>query len=114
MSELSLSGSIQEALRLVQRGLFNLEHYDERQEAELETVRTNLLKILQLVERDPGIEAAADDLYKGAKDFLAAKTDADASPRARQSRLLKQALARLQERAGKARPSESARLMGLG
>jgi hypothetical protein len=40
-------------------------------EAELHNVRAFLLNILELVEGDPGIEAASDDLYAVAKELAA-------------------------------------------
>jgi hypothetical protein len=50
---------------------------------ELHNVRASLLNILELVERDPGIEAASDDLYAVTKELAGG---ADRGPRL--SRLL--------------------------
>ena len=46
----------------IQRALDRI-RADDAVEAELHNVRAYLLNILELVDRDPGIEAASDDLY---------------------------------------------------
>ena len=60
--------------------------------------------ILGLIERDPGIEAATDDLYEAAAAFLAEVTAS--TPLARHLRLLREARLRYRERLSGARPGE--------
>jgi hypothetical protein len=67
-----------------------------------------LVNVLELVERDPGIEAASDDLSAVAKVLA---EGADRGPR--MSRLLDEAMMRFRDRLTLARPSEQARHMGL-
>jgi hypothetical protein len=80
----------------------------EGAEVELHNVRAYLLNILELVERDPGIEAASDDLYAVARE-LAGGADRGT----RMSRLLDEAFLRFGDRLASARPSEQARQLGL-
>jgi hypothetical protein len=94
-------GFIQRALDRIRAG--------EDAEVELHNVRAYLLNILELVERDPGIEAASDDLYAVAKELASGP---DRGPR--MSRLLHEAFLRLGDRVASARPSEQARKLGLG
>jgi hypothetical protein len=66
------------------------------------------VNILELVERDPGTEAASDDLYSVAKRLAEGN---DKSPRMR--RLLVEAFQRFHDRLALAQPSERALKMGL-
>ena len=59
----SLHDALEETLGFVQRALDRIRAGDNA-EAELHNVRAYLVNILELVERDPGIEAASDDLYQ--------------------------------------------------
>jgi hypothetical protein len=71
--------------------------------AEINTMRGNLVDILKLVERNPGIEAAADDLH----DLAAGTVVANARERQQTSRgrrVLRDALTRLKERLATAQP----------
>src|SRR5829696_1507083 len=54
-------GFIDQALERIRAG--------EGSELDLQNVRAYLLNILELVERDPGIEAASDDLYAAAREL---------------------------------------------
>ncbi|ACL57731.1 hypothetical protein [Methylobacterium nodulans] len=67
--------------------------------AEVESIRTNLLDVLQLVERDPGIDAAADDLYECVRAFVQAG-EGDPGIMERRKRLLGDAYSRLWHRLG--------------
>ena len=73
---------------------------------ELHTMRAHLVELLRLMERSPGIDAAAAGLVR---------TTAADSPiaLARRQRLLREALQRFQQRLVLARPSAKARHMGL-
>src|SRR5215207_2644681 len=64
----SLHDALEETLGFMQRALDRIQA-GEAIEAELHNVRAYLLNILELVDRDPGIEAASDDLYAVAKEF---------------------------------------------
>ena len=77
---------------------------DDAVEAELHNVRAYLLNILELVDRDPGIEAASDDLYAVAKEF-------SGGPDSRYAHILASAEAflRFGDRLRSATPSEQAR-----
>jgi hypothetical protein len=88
-------GAIERALDRIDAG--------EGLEFESLTVRAYLLEVLELVERDPGIEAASDDLYSVARDIACSP---DRGPR--KSRLLKEAFLRFRDRLGTARPSSKA------
>ena len=93
-------GSIERAIEKVGAG--------EGPEPELHSVRTCLLDVLELVERDPGIVAASDDLDNVAREVAAGT---DRGPR--MARLLREAFLRFRDRLGSARPNDKARGMGL-
>ena len=103
----SLHDALEETLGFIERALDRI-RAGEAAETELHNVRAYLLNILELVERDAGIEAASDDLYAVAKE-LAGGTDKGT----RMARLMNEALLRFGERLATARPSEQARQMGL-
>ena len=63
----------------------------------LRHLQERLVALLSGFERRPGLEAAADDLYRAAAGYLRAR-DGTAPPSARVSRLLRDAAARLQAR----------------
>jgi hypothetical protein len=77
-------------------------------EAELHNVRAYLVNVLELVERDPGIEAASDDLYQVAAT-LAEGTDKGT----RMVRPLNEAFLRVRDRLAVNMPGQLARHMGL-
>jgi hypothetical protein len=79
--------------------------------AGLNDVRSHILSILWLVERNPGIEAAADDLYQAAAASLRAMADAGSANRHR--RILNDATARFRARLALAAASAQARRLGL-
>ena len=64
----------------------------------LRNLESHLVTVLTTMARNPGIEAAADDLFRAAAAFVRAEHDPNATPGPRLSRLLKEALARLQDR----------------
>jgi hypothetical protein len=75
-------------------------------EIDLHDLRAALIDVLSLIERDPGIEAATEDLYDAAAAF---RPDVTAStPLARRLRLLREARLRYCERLTGARPGERA------
>lgn len=63
-------------------------------EAAAQTVRVNLIDVLALLDRNPGLDAAADDLH----DSVQSAVEAAGAPSARVLRLLDEALARFEDR----------------
>src|SRR5215204_349363 len=102
----SLHDALEETLGFIQRALDRIQA--GHAEAELHNLRAYLLNILELVDRDPGIEAASDDLYAVAKQFSVGQDRG-----ARMSQLLQEAFLRFGDRVRSARPSEQARGTGL-
>ena len=65
----TLAETLSETLSFIERALMRIEN-GESAEAEAHNIRAYLVNTLELVERDRGIEAAADDLYAVAAAFL--------------------------------------------
>src|SRR5215212_9478486 len=65
----SLQHAVDEALSFIEQALEHI-RAGEGRELELQNLRAYLLNILELVERDPGIEAATDDLYAATKELV--------------------------------------------
>jgi hypothetical protein len=103
----SLHDALDETIAFIERALGRI-RADEGAEAELHNLRAYLVNVLDLVERDPGIEAASDDLYAVARRLA---EGSDKGPRMR--RLLVEAFQRFHDRLSLARPSERALQMGL-
>src|SRR5687768_4473561 len=89
-------GTIDHALAQIKRG--------ELVEAALHSLRGALIEVLEQIERDPGIEAAADDLFTAAAT-LSTYSARGVPPEARQRRVLSDASSRLNERLASARPA---------
>jgi hypothetical protein len=85
-------------------------------ESDLRDLRLLLIDTIGLLKRDPGIEAAAEDLYAAAA-ALVSDSAASSQPIARKLRLLRSAHARLRERlAGAAErvgPQDRPKLQGF-
>src|SRR5215212_4263070 len=94
----SLDEALNETLGVIQRALDHIRAGDGA-EAELRNVHACLLNILELVERDPGIEAACDDLYASAKELALGRDKG-----ARMARLMESSMLRLRERLAHALP----------
>src|SRR5215212_11865038 len=94
----SLDEALNETLGVIQRALDHIRAGDGA-EAELRNVHACLLNILELVERDPGIEAATDDLYASAKELALGRDKG-----ARMARLMESSMLRLRERLAHALP----------
>ena len=62
----SLHDALDETIAFIERALGRI-RADEGAEAELHNLRAYLVNVLDLVERDPGIEAASDDPYAVAR-----------------------------------------------
>jgi len=102
----SLHDALEETLGYIQRSLDCI-RAGESAHAELHNVRAYLVNILDLVERDPGIDAASSDL------FAVAKVVAEGADRGTRMALLGEAMMRFRNRLAAARPSERALQMGL-
>ncbi|KAA2235419.1 hypothetical protein [Salinarimonas soli] len=74
--------------------------------ADLQGLREDLVVITSLIRRNPGIEAATEDLYEAAAAVHA--TGSDDADGARRLRLLREAAARWTERLGQAQPPDAA------
>jgi hypothetical protein len=85
--------------------LTQLEQQDRAQTG-LHNLRAHLPNLLELIERDAGITAAADDLLSAATAFIQGDHPARA-------RLLSDAFKRFQDRLKSARLNERGRMMGL-
>jgi hypothetical protein len=105
-----LNEAIDEALRAIDTALSRLDETAETS-AGLNDVRSHILSILWLVERNPGIEAAADDLYQAAAASMRATADAGGASRHR--RILGDAAARFRARLALAAASAQAQRLGL-
>jgi hypothetical protein len=105
-----LTEALGDALSAIDAALVQLDEASDP-DTGLNNVRSHILSVLWLVERNPGIEAAADDLYQAAAAFVRAK--ADPSTGSRHKRILNDANARFKERLGMALPSAQAQRLGL-
>jgi hypothetical protein len=94
---------VQDRLEVIAHALAQIER-GQLVGAALHSLRGALIKMLEQIERDPGIEAAADDLYTAAAT-LSANSVVGVLPEARQLRLLGRARSRLHERLASARPA---------
>jgi hypothetical protein len=83
-----LTDAVDEKLALIAPVLRKIEQGDQR--ADLSDLRSHLVRALRLFERNPGIAAAADDLYAAAAALVRENTELS-QPSARGRRLLKEA-----------------------
>jgi hypothetical protein len=116
MTSGTFSGTIAETFDSIERALARIEEW-EAGDTGLHHLRADLLSLLELVERDSGIEAAVDDLYASASRFVAARQqgaeEGDAQPDRRGVRLLREARLRLSQRLDGAIPNAHAKRLGL-
>ena len=115
--ERSFDDALADTVSFIERALARIEQQDGA-DAELHNIRAYLINVLELVERNPGIEAAADDLRDAAASYVLAQDGRTADGgrlelNAARGRALADAFARLRDRLLQARPSEQARHMGL-
>src|SRR5215208_4613076 len=108
----SFGAATDELLSLIEQAIARIEQGEEA-DAALREMRASLLEIKAMVERDPGIRMAADDLYEAAAALVAGKSAGPDLADVRRWRLLKEAGFRLCARLASAQPSEKARVMGL-
>jgi hypothetical protein len=102
-----VTDSMKRMIELIEPALAAIERGGSEQDLkELRTLLQNLLiDLMRVVERNPGLEAAAADLF-GAASAIVRDNSVGALPPARKMRLLREARARFRERIGAARPSE--------
>jgi len=100
-----LAAMREERIASVEEALTQLEQRDDAQTG-LHNLQAHLLNLLELIERDAGVTAAADDLLSTATAFIEGGHPARA-------RLLREAFHRFRDRLQSARPSEHGRMMGL-
>ncbi len=110
MTQKSFTETLEETMSFIERALDRITR-NEGAEAELHNVQAYVLNILELVDRDPGIDAAADDLQNAVRSFVVGRIDQGDAPR--RGRLMREAYLRFHDRLTAARPSEHARRMGL-
>jgi hypothetical protein len=110
----ALTQIIDERLELIEALITRIDQAGA--ESDLKDLQLLLLDTIGLLRRDPGIEAAAEDLFAAAAALVSDRTT-NASPIARKLRLFHSAHQRLKERlAGAAErvgPQERPRLQGL-
>jgi hypothetical protein len=114
MTEKSFAETIRERTAAVEVVAETIE--EEGREQDLRDLRILLINTMSLLKRDPGVEAAVDDLY-GAARVIVKDVAAGVHPVPRNIRLLRSALARFSERvpmvAGLSEPDDSLRFRGL-
>src|SRR5215208_3055372 len=100
-----LLGEMKERIIGIADALTQLEQQDHAQTG-LHNLQAHLLNLLELIERDAGITAAADDLLSAATAFIEGDHPARVC-------LLREAFQRFRDRLQSARLSERGRMMGL-
>ena len=107
MAHPSFGAKLDEMLELIERALAAIEQGGGEPERRslLRVLRELLVNCMRLLERNPGIEAAAGDLYAAASALVVDHTRS-AQPLVRKLRLFREARQRFQHRLAAARPSE--------
>ena len=100
-----LAEMLEEWIASIEDALTQLEQRGHAQTG-LHNLQAHLLNLLELIERDAGVAAAADDLLSTATAFIQGDHPARA-------RLLREAFRRFQDRLQSDRLSEHGRMMGL-
>ena len=94
----SLQHALNETLGFIEQALEHI-RAGEGSELELQNLRACLLDILAAIERNPGVEAACDDLYASAKELALGRDKGT-----RMVRLMESSMLRLRERLAHALP----------
>ena len=110
MPDKSLRAAIQDVLAFIRHALTSIER-GEAVEAELHNLRAYSLNVLELVEPDPEIEAATDELYTTAYSLVAAQHSVGNAVGPLPD--LNSALHRVERALLTAKPSNTARHLGL-
>lgn len=108
----SFDAAKHELLSLIEQAVAGIKR-GEGHEPTLHEIGVTLRELEAMVERDPGIRMAADDLYEAAAIVVAGRSASSCVVDARQWRLLREAVWRLRDRLASAQPSEKARHLGL-
>ncbi len=113
MAQGAFSEAVQAAVELIEEVVAGIEqnHGDPNG---LPSLRTHLVELLSLIERSPGIDAAADDLDAAATALMNTRSADGSVDLVRRRRLLREAFQRFQQRLARAKPSAKAQRMGLG
>jgi len=101
----ALAHVLQERTTGIEEALLQIEQHTDA-ETGLHNIRAHLLNLLEVIERDPGITAATDDLLQAATAFGQGHNPARA-------RLLREAFHRCRDRLAFARLNERGRKMGI-
>jgi hypothetical protein len=113
MAEKSFAETIDERLAAIERIVATL--VEDGGQNDLRDLRVLLIDVIGLLKRDPGVEAAVDDLYAAAHSLVIDKV-AGSLPPARKTRLLRDARQRFHDRlivaADKIGPDEYRELQG--
>jgi len=110
MTEKTFAEALEETANVIERAVDGIAR-NEGADAELRNLRIYVLNVLELVEHNVGIEAAADDLCETSRVFVAGLVSKGDVPR--RDRLMRDAYLRFRNRLMMARPSEHARRMGI-
>lgn len=95
MAEKSFAETIDERLAAIERIVAMLS--EDGGQADLRDLRIVLIDVIGLLKRDPGVEAAVDDLYAAAR-CLVVDREVGSQPQARKLRLLRDARQRFHDR----------------
>jgi hypothetical protein len=113
MAEKSFAETIDERLAAIERIVALLA--EDGGQADLRDLRVLLIDVIGLLKRDPGVEAAVDDLYAAARSLVVDRA-VGSQPLARKLRLLRDARQRFHDRlivaADKIGPDEYRELQG--
>jgi hypothetical protein len=107
MDQNVVTNTIERMVSLIEPALSGIEQGGGEQELrDLQSLLQKLLiDVMRVVERSPGLEAAATDLY-GAAAAIVRDSSVHAVPPVRKLRLLQETRARFRDRIAAARPSE--------
>ena len=108
---------IEDNIKFVAHALRRIE-MGETPDTDLHSLRIFLVDALDLIEPDPGITAAADDLYRIASECVHEQerevlTEEEPHVRPQQARAVREALLRLREMLLQARPRDETHRIGL-
>ena len=102
MSPSTFTATLDGHLKIVEDTVARIEK-GEGDKLDLESLRGHLVDVLEIIERNSGIEAAADDLYEVASRSVLGASG-EHNPQSRARRILRDAASRLRERLVTAKP----------
>ena len=112
MAQGAFSEAVQAAVELIEEVVAGIEQNHGDPDG-LPSLRTHLVELLSLIERSPGVDAAADDLDAAATGLMNTRAADGPGDLVRRRRLLWEAFQRFQQRLARAKPSAKAQRMGL-